>query len=53
MISYTIKTRTVKGKTVEVSAPIEGTEPCTGIPIIYLNMMSDEQWNDLAERLNA
>lgn len=50
MITYTIKTQTVKGRPVEVSVSVEGTEPRTGALLIALNMITDEQWNALVRK---
>ena len=50
MNTYTIKTCTVKGKSVSVTAPVVGYHQKTGALVLDIPQMDDKQWEELATK---
>ena len=49
-MNYTVRAKKATGGEITLSVPIIGRDIETGTPILGLRMMSDDQWNELANK---
>lgn len=52
MKSIELKAQTLTGRVVTITATVIAYHPRTGAPIVNLRQMDDEQWQELAKKLN-